>query len=68
MAVEPDGGDGSDSFRGHAERMRLFRRSHAAITIVNGLMFSKPALPESTWPLLVHCPMMETGGARLLDA
>lgn len=65
--LNSSGGNGSNRFQEHNERMTELRRSHANVAMVNGPRCDEAAFLASLPPLQVRRITMETGGSRLLN-
>jgi len=59
--------NGKDSFQEHNDRMREFRRAHAAVALVNAPRYGESAILARTEPLQLKDIIIEAGGTGFLD-
>lgn len=56
-----------ESFQKHAEYMKSFRKTHAAVALVNGLEHGESPILARTEPLQLKDIIIEAGGTGFLD-
>lgn len=59
--------NGGGFFDEHNEQMKVFRRSHSNVALVNSPWCDKLGTLQATYPLQLHRTMTETGGSRIIS-